>query len=150
MEDIEAQDEKEIMAKPALNPDAPAQLGYPKELCINLIDNFFKNQLNDYIKNINSVVESDDQFNMYSAAHKLVGASFYAGVMRVGTIADKMQKYVPRDGVNPNFKRYKDLHKLLLRETQVAFDEYERLKNPGGNSGRKGNPSVCVPQPSNL
>lgn len=67
---------------------------------------------------------------MYSAAHKLVGASFYAGVMRVGTIADKMQKRVPKVCANPDFKRYKKLHEMLLRETKVAFEAYARLKNP--------------------
>lgn len=68
---------------------------------------------------------------MYAAAHKLVGASFYAGVMRVGTIADKMQKAVPKEGSNANFKKYKILYDLLIRETQVAFEEYEKFKNPG-------------------
>lgn len=42
---------------------------------MNLIDNFFKNQLTDYIKNVDASVETNDHFNMYSAAHKLVGAS---------------------------------------------------------------------------
>jgi hypothetical protein len=69
---------------------------------------------------------------MYAAAHKLVGASFYAGVMRVGTIADKMQKACPKEGTNPNFKKYCRLYEMLVRETQVAFEEYEKFKNPNG------------------
>jgi hypothetical protein len=67
---------------------------------------------------------------MYAAAHKLVGASFYAGVMRVGTIGDKMQKACPKDSPNPNFKRYKALYDILVVETQVAFDEYDKYKYP--------------------
>lgn len=58
---------------------------------------------------------------MYAAAHKLVGASFYAGAMRIGTIADKMQKAVPKEGSNPNFKKYRKYYDLLISETQVAF-----------------------------
>ena len=67
---------------------------------------------------------------MYAAAHKLVGASFYAGVMRVGTIGDKMQKACPKDSPSPNFKRYKALYDILVVETQVAFDQYDKYKYP--------------------
>ena len=61
MEEINEMEMEEIMGKPALNPDAPAALGYPKELCQNLIDNFFKSQLNDYILNVTKAIESNDQ-----------------------------------------------------------------------------------------
>jgi hypothetical protein len=61
MEEISEMEMEEIMAKPALNADAPAALGYPKELCLNLIDNFFKSQLNDYILNVTKALESNDQ-----------------------------------------------------------------------------------------
>jgi hypothetical protein len=60
MDELDKLEDAEIMAKPSLNPEAPAQLGYPKELCINLIDNFFKSQLNDYITNVTKAVESND------------------------------------------------------------------------------------------
>jgi hypothetical protein len=41
-DDIDPEEEAQIMALAPLNPEAPAKLGYPKELCINLMDNFFK------------------------------------------------------------------------------------------------------------
>lgn len=53
---------------------------------------------------------------MYSVVHKLVGSSSYAGAMRVNIIVDKMQKAVPKDGPNPNFKRYKALYNMFMVE----------------------------------
>ena len=53
---------------------------------------------------------------MYSVVHKLVGSSAYAGAMRVNIIVDKMQKAVPKDGPNPNFKRYKALYTMFMIE----------------------------------
>lgn len=67
---------------------------------------------------------------MYSAVHKLVAAARYAGAMRIGLIADKMQKWVPRDSPTPNFDRFRKLHVILKRETLVAVECFERLKNP--------------------
>ena len=104
------------MALPPLNPDAPAKLGYPKDLCINLMDNFFKQQFDEYIKNITAQADSMDQQLMYSVVHKLVGSSAYAGAMRVNIIVDKMQKAVPKEGPNPNFKRYKALYNMFIVE----------------------------------
>jgi hypothetical protein len=85
---------------------------------------------------------------MYAAAHKLVGASFYAGVMRVGTIADKMQKACPKDSPNPNFKRYKALYDILTVETQVAFDDYDKYKYPNAPPKQAtGNPPAAQQRP---
>ena len=81
---------------------------------------------------------------MYQKAHKLVGASRYAGAVRIATIADKMQKYVPKlyeeremkrnpELVQPipNFPPYKVLHKILLREVKITFDDYRYYKENG-------------------
>ncbi len=51
--DIIDQDEiAEIMALAILNPEAPDKLGYPKELCHSLMENFFVQQFDEYIKSI--------------------------------------------------------------------------------------------------
>lgn len=67
---------------------------------------------------------------MYNTVHKLVGASRYAGIMRVSLIADKMQKYVPRDEKTgpARFEDYKRLHKLLVREYPVSIEQYQIYK----------------------
>jgi len=113
------------MNLPILNPDAPAKLGYPKELCRNLIESFFVQQFDEYIKNITAQVDSMDQQLMYSVVHKLVGSSSYAGAMRVNILVDKMQKAVPKDAPNPNFKRYKALYAILIKECQKAVAHFE-------------------------
>ena len=38
--DYERED-KEIFDLPILDPEAPAKLGFPKEMCLNLMDNYF-------------------------------------------------------------------------------------------------------------
>jgi len=68
---------------------------------------------------------------MYSVAHKLVGSSGYAGAMRVNKITDKMQKAVPKDGDNPNFKKYRALYPILMRECKLAADQYSYYKKHG-------------------
>lgn len=62
---------------------------------------------------------------MYSVAHKLVGSSSYAGAMRVNKITDKMQKSVPKEGTNPNFKRYQAFYKILMVEQKKAADSFD-------------------------
>jgi len=73
---------------------------------------------------------------MYNTAHKLVGASRYAGVVRVQTIADKMQKYVPKEEKTgpARFEDYRRMHKLLIREYPVSVDEYQRYKQSMNSS----------------
>ena len=81
---------------------------------------------------------------MYQKAHKLVGASRYAGAVRIAIIADKMQKYVPKLYEEkemkrnpeliqpiPNFPPYKVLHKILLREVKITSDDYRYYKEKG-------------------
>lgn len=59
---------------------------------------------------------------MYSVAHKLVGSSGYAGALRINKITDMMQKAVPKEGPNPNFKKYKALYPIFLRESKIAAE----------------------------
>jgi HPt (histidine-containing phosphotransfer) domain-containing protein len=86
------------------------------------MENFFIDQFDEYVKNITAHIDSNDQLLMYSVAHKLVGSSSYAGAMRVNKITDKMQKAVPKEGINPNFKVYKALYPILMRECKLAAE----------------------------
>ena len=93
----------------------------------------------DYIKALKDAIATPqiDQDLMYQSAHKLVGASSYAGARRVHMIADKMQKWVPKQGGNPNYDRYKQLHAWLLKEIQLAAQEFEKYKS--GANANNGN-----------
>ncbi len=68
---------------------------------------------------------------MYSVVHKLVGSSAYAGAMRVNIIVDKMQKAVPKDGPNPNYKRYKALYNMFMVECEKAVEHFDYYKKHG-------------------
>jgi HPt (histidine-containing phosphotransfer) domain-containing protein len=65
---------------------------------------------------------------MYNAIHKLKGVCVYAGIMRVGAIAEKMQKLVQSSVTDPNIERYKNYLELLLREMRLAYENFEILK----------------------
>ena len=75
---------------------------------------------------------------MYSTVHKLVAAARYAGVMRIGLVADKMQKWVPKEKEKtPNFGRYRRLYQILLRECRNAVQAYNRYKNPAAANAQE-------------
>lgn len=109
-----------------------------------MIDDFFQNQLDKYIKELDMFANSRDQNEMYQKAHKLVGASRYAGAVRIAKITDKMQKYVPKlyeeremkrdpslKQPIPNFPPYEALHKILMREVKNTIDDYKHYKETG-------------------
>lgn len=68
---------------------------------------------------------------MYQKVHKLVGAAKYAGAMRIAMIADKMQKYVPKESTTPDMDSYRKFHKILQREVKNTFDDYNFYKETG-------------------
>ena len=59
--------------------------------------------------------------------------------MRVGTIADKMQKWIPKDGGSPNYERYRQLADLLIKEVQNAKNEFDKYKAGLKGNGANGN-----------
>jgi HPt (histidine-containing phosphotransfer) domain-containing protein len=145
---MQDEEEKEIMALAAFDINDCLKFGYPKETVLKLVEDFFANQYEKYINEINTFVDSDDRVQMYNTAHKLVGASRYAGVVRVQTIADKMQKYVPKEEkLGPaRFEDYRRMHKLLMREYPASVEEYKRYKTGGRSPAPSNALSPMQPQ----
>lgn len=59
-------------------------------MMFKLSEGFFSNQLKTYIDEIDKFKDSEDVFQMYNTAHKLVGPCRYAAAMQVALCADKM------------------------------------------------------------